>query len=57
LRVYDEAILHCNSAIRQWTDYLVSVNVNECLGDLDDDGDVDLVDLATLLGVYGTTCP
>ncbi len=26
-------------------------------GDLDGDGDVDLADLAALLGVYGTTCP
>ena len=26
-------------------------------GDLDDDGDVDLSDLAALLGVYGTVCP
>ena len=25
-------------------------------GDLDGDGDVDLADLAALLGVYGTTC-
>ena len=26
-------------------------------GDLDFDGDVDLTDLAELLGLYGTTCP
>jgi hypothetical protein len=26
-------------------------------GDLDEDGDVDLQDLAALLGVYGTPCP
>jgi hypothetical protein len=25
-------------------------------GDLDADGDVDLIDLARLLAVYGTTC-
>jgi hypothetical protein len=25
-------------------------------GDLDEDGDVDLTDLASLLSVYGTTC-
>jgi len=27
-----------------------------CDGDLDADGDVDLADLAELLGTYGTTC-
>jgi hypothetical protein len=26
-------------------------------GDLDEDGDVDLSDLAALLAVYGTECP
>jgi hypothetical protein len=26
-------------------------------GDIDGDGDVDLSDLAQLLGVYGTSCP
>ena len=26
-------------------------------GDLDEDGDVDVQDLAAMLAVYGTTCP
>ena len=29
----------------------------QCDGDLDSDGDVDLADLAELLGAYETTCP
>jgi hypothetical protein len=46
LRVYDSAILHCNSPHRHRTDYMVSVRIAEPGGDfdVDDDGDVDLFD-------------
>jgi hypothetical protein len=55
LVVTDIANVNCSGDPQQ-TIYQVSVNVG-CAEDIDGDGDVDLADLATLLGVYGTTCP
>lgn len=47
LRVYDTAKLYCNSALRQRTDYLVSVNIGYCGDfDVDNDGDVDMLDFS-----------
>jgi len=51
----DEARINCTNDAH-WTDFFVSVNVG-CPADIDGDGDIDLSDLAALLGVYGTTCP
>jgi hypothetical protein len=45
LRVWDQSVRDCNSALSNRTDYLVSVNVGSCVGfDADEDGDVDLID-------------
>ncbi|MBU0617451.1 MAG: hypothetical protein KKI02_07025, partial [Planctomycetes bacterium] len=51
----DAARINCTNDAH-WTEFFVSINVG-CPADIDGDGDVDLSDLAALLGVYGTTCP
>ena len=58
LRVYDRSVTDCNSPVRQWREYLVSVIVagDVCVGDLNGDNRVDIRDLAELLGHYGQVC-
>ena len=55
LLVWDQANVSCTNDSHR-SEYLVSLNVG-CPADLDDDGDIDLSDLAELLGHYGETCP
>lgn len=60
LIVTDRAILDCNGALHNQSEYNVSVQVGEvdpCVGDIDGDNDVDLADLALLLSRYGIPCP
>jgi len=54
LRVYDQAVLGCGSAVRQRAEYTTSVNVGFCGDfDVDDDGDVDLFDYGAFQGEFG----
>lgn len=55
----DLAVLDCNGALHNQSEYVVSVEVGEpdCVGDLDDDGGVGLGDLTILLGRFGAICP
>lgn len=60
LVVTDRAVVNCNGALNNRTEYNVSVRVgtvSDCEGDVDGDNDVDITDLALLLSNYGTICP
>jgi|GEM_PF-1643358 len=60
LRVYDRAVLNCDSVARQWREYTTSIELGggpDCPEDIDGNGVIDLTDLAMLLSVFGTPCP
>ncbi|MHC4947173.1 MAG: hypothetical protein ACYTG1_02770 [Planctomycetota bacterium] len=58
LLVSDSAIVDCNGAIHHQSVHLVSVNVgcDECQGDVNHDGVIDIGDLLIVLGFWGA-CP
>lgn len=56
----DQATVDCGAIPGNQTEFLVSVDVGEdagCPGDVTGDGQIDLADLALLLGVFGQQCP
>jgi hypothetical protein len=52
----DTAVLNCNGAINHRSEYLVSLEIGGCTGDLNGDNVVDVNDLLLLLGGWGA-CP
>ncbi|MFO0838057.1 MAG: hypothetical protein U1D55_05975 [Phycisphaerae bacterium] len=57
LIVRDQSVINCNAATTQQTEYLTSVRVETCPGDLNDDHLVNESDLGTLLANWLRTCP
>ncbi len=55
----DQAVRNCNSAITNRSEEVVLVEIDEtgCVGDLDNDRDVDLADFAVFQANFGNECP
>lgn len=56
----DEAALGCNGAIRNTSEFMVSVEVADplaCPEDINGDGVINITDLGFLLAAFGSACP